>query len=95
MLRELFASGRVVELIIALMALEAAALVAWRLRTGSGIAPLDLLINLCAGALLMLALRAAIVAPDPAAAAPFLGAALVAHVADLARRWRRGTNPSR
>jgi hypothetical protein len=88
-LRDLFASGRVVELILGLMALEAAVLIAWRRRTASGIAPLDLLINLCAGALLLLALRAAIVAADPLAAAPFLAAALVAHVADLARRWER------
>ena len=89
MLRDLFASGRVVELILGLMMLEAAVLIAWRRRTGSGIAPLDLVINLCAGALLLLALRAAIIASDPLAAAPFLAAALVAHVADLARRWRR------
>jgi hypothetical protein len=88
-LRDLFASGRVVELILGLMVLEAAVLIAWRRRTGSGIAPLDLLINLCAGALLLLALRAAIIAPEPLAAAPFLAAALVAHVADLARRWKR------
>ena len=89
MLRDLFASGRVVEMILGLMVLEAAALTAWRRRTGRGIAPLDLVINLCAGALLLLALRAAIVTSDPLSAAPFLAAALVAHVADLARRWRR------
>jgi len=88
-LRDLFASGRVVELILGLMVLEAVVLLAWRRRTGSGIHPFDLVINLCAGALLLLALRAAIVASDPLAAAPFLAAALVAHIADLARRWTR------
>jgi hypothetical protein len=88
-LRDLFASGRVVDLILGLMVLEAVVLLAWRRRTGSGIAPLDLVINLCAGALLLLALRAAIIASDPLAAAPFLAAALVAHLADLARRWQR------
>ena len=89
MLRDLFASGRVVDLILGLMVLEAVVLLAWRRRTGSGIAPLDLVVNLCAGALLLLALRAAIVASDPSAATPFLAAALVAHLADLARRWQR------
>jgi hypothetical protein len=89
MLRGLFDSGRVIELILGLMLLEAVALVLWHQRTGRGIAPLDLCINLCAGALLLLALRAAIVASDPLAAAPFLAAALVAHIADLARRWNR------
>jgi hypothetical protein len=87
-MRELFAAGRIVEMILALMVFEAIALGLYHRRTGRGIAPLDLLLNLAAGALLLLALRAAIVDPDPLAPAPYLAVALFAHVADLARRWR-------
>jgi hypothetical protein len=87
-MRDLFAAGRIVEMILALMVLEAIALGLYHRRTGRGIAPLDLLLNLAAGALLLLALRAAIVDPDPLAPAPYLAVALFAHVADLARRWR-------
>ena len=87
-MRELFAGGRIVELILALMALEELALGLYHRRTGRGIAPLDLVLNLAAGALLLLALRAALVDSDPLAPAPYLAASLFAHVADLARRWR-------
>jgi hypothetical protein len=87
-MREAFASGRVLDLILLLMLAEATLLGALHWRTGRGIAPLDLCLNLAAGALLVLAVRAALVSPDPLAPAPFLGAALVAHLGDLARRWR-------
>ena len=88
-MRELFAGGRIVEMILAFMVLEALAIGLYHRRTGRGLSPLDLLLNLAAGALLLLALRAAIVDPDPLAPAPYLAVALFAHVADLARRWRR------
>ena len=88
-MQELFASGRVVGLILGLMLLEGVALAAWHRRTGRGIAPLDLAPNLAAGAMLLLAVRAALVSPDPLAPAPYLSVALLAHLVDLARRWRR------
>jgi hypothetical protein len=88
-MKELFAGGRIVELILALMVLEALVLGLHHRRTGRGIAPLDLVLNLAAGALLLLALRAALVDPDPLAPAPYLAVALLAHLADLARRWQR------
>lgn len=88
-MREAFASGRVLDLILLLMLAEAILIGGLYRRTGRGIAPLDLCLNLAAGALLALAVRAALVSPDPLAPAPFLGAALFAHLADLARRWRR------
>lgn len=88
-MRELFASGRIVELIIGLMLMEALLLGVYHRRSGRGIRPLDLALNLAAGALLLLALRAALVDPDPLAAAPYLAVALIAHLADLARRWQR------
>ena len=54
---ELFASGRLVDLILVIVAIEAAVLVIdWR-SSGRGVAPGDLLPSLCAGAFLLLALR--------------------------------------
>lgn len=88
-MRELFASGRVVELILGFMLVEAVVLGIYHRRSGRGLRPLDLALNLAAGALLLLALRAALVDPDPLAPAPYLAVALLAHLADLARRWQR------
>lgn len=88
-MKELFASGRIVELILGLMLLEAVVLWMYHRRSGIGIRPLDLVLNLAAGALLLLALRAALVDPDPLATAPYLAVALLAHLADLSRRWQR------
>lgn len=85
---ELFASGRVVDLILALIAAEAAALAVYRQRTRRGPALPDLAANLMAGACLLLALRAALAGAGWEVSAAWLGAALLAHVADLARRWR-------
>lgn len=88
-MRELFASGRIVELVLGFMLLEATVLGLYHRRAGRGIRPLDLAFNLAAGALLLLALRASLVESDPLAPAPYLAVALCAHLADLARRWRR------
>ncbi len=78
---DLFATGRIVDGILALTVLEGCFLVLWRRRT-------DLLITLLAGLGLLAALRLALAG----AAWPWLAlallAALAAHVADLARRWR-------
>jgi len=88
-MQELFASGSIVALILGLMLVEGLLLGVFHRATGRGIAPLDLAPNLAAGALLLLALRAALVDASPLAPAPWLAAALLAHLADLARRWRR------
>ena len=86
---ELFASGRVVDLILGLMALEGAGLLLLRARTGRGPAPAALLAFLLAGACLMLALRAALVGAGWGWVALGLAGGLAAHLADLALRWRR------
>lgn len=79
-------SGRIVDLILLLVALEALWL-AWWLRRRGGV--LRLLPNLVAGACLLLALRAGLTGAGGA----WLGAALLcafaAHLADLAIRLRR------
>ena len=49
-MQELIASGRIVDLILGLVVLEAIALFAWHRATGRGIAPRALVFNLLAGA---------------------------------------------
>jgi hypothetical protein len=86
---ELFASGRLVDAAIALIVLEALALLWLRTRRGRGPAPADLLGNLAAGLFLLLALRAALLGAAWPWLAACLAAALAAHLFDLSRRWPR------
>ncbi len=86
---ELFASGRLVDFILVVVVLEAAALLLYWARSGRGIAPLDLLPNLCAGAFLLLALRATLAGSGWMMASLCLAAAGLAHLTDVYRRWRR------
>lgn len=86
---DFFASGRVAELILALLALEFAALAAFRAKTGRGPSPRALLPFLLAGACFALALRAALTGQGWAWVAAPLGAAFFAHLWDLAQRWPR------
>ena len=76
-----------VDLIIALIGLEALVVLGWRVLSRRGPAPLPFLINLLAGAFLLLALRYALAGSSEAAIAVCLLAALVAHLADLRLRW--------
>lgn len=79
-------SGRIVDLILAMLALEAIGLAWWR-RARGGLLPF--LPGLAAGACLLLALRAATTAAAwPWIAVALLGA-LVAHLLDLGVRLRR------
>ncbi len=85
----LFASGRVVDLVLALIALEAVLLTWHRRRSGRGLPAAELLAFLLAGACLLLALRAALVGASWVwIAAPLAGAG-AAHLVDLRLRWRR------
>ena len=86
----LFASGRIVDLILAAVAVEALLLAGLRYRLGAGPPLAGLLANLAAGAALMLALRAALTGSAWPVVAAFMLAGLVAHGADLALRFRRG-----
>lgn len=85
----LFASGGVADLILVLTALEGLALAAYHRGTGRGVAPGDLLGNLLAGAFLLLAMRCALVGAWWGWAALCLLLSLLAHLADLRRRWGR------
>ncbi len=86
-MQALFDSGRVIDLIVALMTVEAVALTVLYRMTGRGIAPARLWPNLLAGAFLMLALRAALTGASAAAIGSWLFLGLLAHLVDLAWRW--------
>ena len=86
---DLFASGRFVDFILLVVVLEAAALPLYWARTRRGIAPLDLLPNLCAGAFLLLALRTTLAGSGWMTASFFLACAGLAHLTDVYRRWRK------
>lgn len=89
MMAEFFASGRVAELILLMLALEGVALGAYHHWTGRGIALRTILPFLLAGAAFALSLRAALMGAGwPLVALPLMGA-FGAHLWDLARRWRR------
>lgn len=81
---EMFASGRAVDLVLAVMALEAIWLIARRGDAGA------VLLALAPGALILLAVRAALTGAGWQWVALLLTASLPAHLADLARRgWLR------
>jgi hypothetical protein len=86
---DLFAGGRLVDLIIVVVAIEAAALILYWSRTRRGVAPFDLLPNLCAGAFLLLALRVTLAGGGYMMASGCLAAAGLAHLTDIYRRWRK------
>ncbi len=86
---ELFQSGRIVDFILLLMALELAGLVAWRATGRPAPGTPEVLSYLLSGAALLLALRIALTD----GAWPFIALALLlafaAHLFELYRRWPR------
>jgi hypothetical protein len=84
---ELFATGRIVDLILVLMIAETLVLAGYRYMTGRGISIMPLLTNMAAGACLMLALRAALAGAPWTLIAIALGAAFGMHALDLRGRW--------
>jgi hypothetical protein len=86
---DLFASGRLVDLILVVVVIEAAVLILYWSRVRRGVAPFDLLPNLCAGAFLLLALRVTLAGGGWMMASGCLAAAGLAHLTDVYRRWRK------
>jgi hypothetical protein len=84
----LFSSGRIVDLILVFTALELLVLAVHRRRTGQGVPPLELVINLSSGVFLLLALRFALVEAWWGWIGFCLFGSLLAHFTDLWRRWR-------
>lgn len=89
---ELFASGRIVDLILGFTVLEGIVLVAWRRRSGCGLAAADVLGMLLPGVCLLLALRCTMIGAWWGWTAAWLLASLATHLADLGRR-RAGSRP--
>jgi hypothetical protein len=87
-MQSLVASGRIVDLILLFMLVEAAALLVYRRLTGRGLKPLNLALTLLPGLFLLLALRAGLTGDAWTAVLAWLGAALLAHLADLLRRMQ-------
>ncbi len=85
---EYFANGQIIDLILALVLIEAVVLLNYRWLTGHGIPAVGLLINSLAGAFLLMALRSALINSYWTLTAAWLAAALIAHIADLTQRWR-------
>ena len=85
-----FASGRIVDLVLAMVALETLALVALHRFTGRGPSPAAVIVTALSGVFLMLALRAALTGQDwTAVSLPLIGA-FAAHLVDLRMRWPAG-----
>ena len=84
----LFESGRIVDLILALLVLEAT-LAIMAARVWRGRLPLSgLLLNIAAGGFLLLALRAVLVGAEWTITGTWLAAAFAAHAGDLIQRLR-------
>jgi uncharacterized membrane protein len=83
---DLFTSGRIVDVVLAVIALEVVAVAIHRRVTGRGIAVADLLANLASGICLLVALRAALTGQSWVWVAAALSASLVGHLLDLSRR---------
>jgi hypothetical protein len=86
-MEEFFRSGLVADVILVVMLAEALLLFVYRRLTGRGPATADLVAMLLAGACLVLALRAVLTGAHWPVVVMFLGAALLAHLMDLYRRW--------
>ncbi len=85
---ELYATGRIIDLILILVLLEAVALALFRRLTGRGPRIGDLLPTLVSGGLLLAAVRAALADSRWELVALPLFGALLAHLFDLYRQWR-------
>lgn len=84
---DLFASGRIIDLILIALALEVGAIGAYRGYRGRGIRASELVATAAAGACLLLALRGALAGAAWAWIAGWLLLGLGAHVADVSLRW--------
>lgn len=86
---QLLMSGQLIDLIVALIVAEAGLIVFLHRRNPDRPSPGDLFPNLISGAALMVAIKLALVAAPWYALAACLGVSLLAHLADLARRYRQ------
>jgi len=83
----LFASGAIVDLILAFMALELIVLIIVRKKSVPALHIADVLASLAAGAALLLVLRSVMRGKPWEISAFWLVVALLCHLWDLRRRW--------
>jgi hypothetical protein len=88
-LTEFLAGTHVADVALAALVVEGALLAAQHARTGRGLGAVDLVSVLLPGAFLLLALRTALAGTRGPALCVFLLCALLAHLADVRRRWRQ------
>jgi hypothetical protein len=86
---ELFSSGRVVDIILVFVFIEAVSIAVHRGRTGRGVRLREVASGMLAGVFLLLALRCALVDERWPWIATWLLFALIAHLSDLAGRRPR------
>jgi hypothetical protein len=87
-LQALIASGALLDLLLVALLAEAGLLMLLARRTGRGIPPRSLAATLAAGGMILLAWRLSVAGAWWGWVGLALAAALAAHVADLAQRWR-------
>ena len=87
---DMIINAALIDWILALVAMEGAAILGWRALRGSGPQPLAFLSNLVAGVFLLIALRGAVSGASGAWIAACMFAGFVAHFVDLAARWGDG-----
>lgn len=78
-----------VDIVIVLTVMEFFALWAWHRRTGRGVAPSAIGLNLFSGVALMLSLKFALAQSSLGLVAAALALAGVLHALDIVRRWQR------
>ncbi|MEX1368432.1 MAG: hypothetical protein AB1Z98_35195 [Nannocystaceae bacterium] len=88
LVRELVASGTFVDIALVALLIEVVVLVVLGRRPGARLAPADVLAQLAAGGILLVALRCALTGADPLWIPVLLAASLPAHLYDLVRRAR-------
>jgi len=86
---ELIETGRIIELILLVLIAEGALLIVLAMRRRLGVGLPALLLNLAAGAFLLLGLRAVMIGAEWVEAGAWLGAAGLAHAGDLVLRIRK------
>ena len=94
LLTDLIHTGRAVDIVLAVLALELLVIWLWR-RRGGPIRPADILANALSGACLLLALRTALTGGLAGLVAIWLLLAFTAHLADLVRLAWRGAAADR
>lgn len=85
-MEEFFTSGRAIDVILAVMVIEAILLIVYRTKTRSGPTVAQTVSNIASGAMIMLAVRSALTGAGWEQTAMFLLAAFVAHLVDLKLR---------